>query len=89
MSAKERQPGSGGDLEGTGAPGSFAREGKDMIGLVKRAPEGALLVREVPPVEEALKRAQAPVPAQAPRRDVVWESGGSPSREPQQVNTSF
>ena len=47
-----------------------------------RAPGGALLVHEEPPVEGALKRAQAPAPAQGPRGTLIWECGGSPERAP-------
>ena len=83
MSAKESQPGSGGGPQGKGPPRSSARESRDIIGLVKRAPSGALLVRDVPSVEEAPRRAQAPAQAPALRRAAsLGKRRGSPSREP-------
>ena len=50
-------------------PRSPARERRNITNLTKRAP-GKALVPEVPPVEEALRRVQAPAPAPGPRKDV-------------------
>ena len=50
-------------------PRSPARERRNITDPTKRAP-GKALVPEVPLVEEALRRVQAPASAPAPRRDL-------------------
>ena len=76
-SAKGRQPECGGKPEED--PTSPARESRDITDPVKRALGGAL-VPEVPPVEEALRRAQAPPPAPARGGTLAWERQGEPEQ---------
>ena len=83
VSVKGRQHGfCEGDPKEAGAPRSSDRESRNIPDPVKRAP-GVAPVCEVPQVEEAPKRAQAPAPVPASMRDAsLGERGDSLSREP-------
>ena len=71
-----------GDPKEAGVPRSSDRESRNIPGPVKSAPGGAP-VREVPQVEEAPKRAQAPAPVPASMMDAsLGGRGDSLSREP-------
>ena len=94
VNVKGRQTGfCEGDPKEAGVQRSSDRESRNITDAVKRAPGGAP-VREVPQVEEAPTRTQAPALVPASMRDAsLEERGDSLSREPYKwtrvLNTLF